>query len=429
MSTPLSLEILRAAVAGGAVAIRSIQRLQPAGGPGDKVFPPTYTREGKAVTKYAMEERVINGSRVPTVLLDSVASQANRIEEALLEGYRRGSLRTFPLIEVDFSSHPELLDLDRLSSLQTPHRIADALLRDSVDAEGTPFRQTQPGREFTDSSPRNATGMFTWCPTALVFGCWDSTGPRGGMGSKFQRALVSEIVGINAVAGAKTASRIDPAGIEKKAGTIYARKDNKEEWTTELSEAAMEKGKPVLFSRSGGEKGADKGTPAGINHGNIPPSIDLEAGGVTMDYALHTIVLSLAGLRRLRFVTDTAGNPIPADKRLQAEDAARGALAALALAGVVYQYANGYDLRSRSLLVADEPLKLEVLARDGGQPTSYSLSVEQAAALLKDAAAVAAQHGLSWNPTPVVLKPAPKLAQLIKLSRTLAAAGTAEEEA
>ena len=43
-----------------------------------------------------------------------------------------------------------------------------------------------------------------------------------------------------------------------------------------------------------------KGTPAAINYGNIPPSIDGKAGGITMSHALHTVVLSLAGLRRLR---------------------------------------------------------------------------------------------------------------------------------
>jgi CRISPR-associated protein Csb1 len=86
MSTPthLTLSALTAAVAGGAVAIRAVTKLMSAGGPGDKVFPPTYVREGKAETKYAMELRKVDGRDVMTVLLDSVASQANRIEEALL---------------------------------------------------------------------------------------------------------------------------------------------------------------------------------------------------------------------------------------------------------------------------------------------------------------------------------------------------------
>src|SRR5689334_1001437 len=76
----LSLKVLHNAVVGTASAVRIITRLEPAGGKGDKVFPPTY--EGG---KYALEDRLINGQTVPTVLLDSVQSQANRLEEALLQ--------------------------------------------------------------------------------------------------------------------------------------------------------------------------------------------------------------------------------------------------------------------------------------------------------------------------------------------------------
>lgn len=54
MSSPgtLTFEALRAAVAGYAPAIRCRSRLQPAGGPGTKVFPPTH-----AGGVYAMEKR------------------------------------------------------------------------------------------------------------------------------------------------------------------------------------------------------------------------------------------------------------------------------------------------------------------------------------------------------------------------------------
>jgi len=40
--TALDLDAVRAFVAGGGVAIRIRQKLQPAGGVGDKIFPPTY---------------------------------------------------------------------------------------------------------------------------------------------------------------------------------------------------------------------------------------------------------------------------------------------------------------------------------------------------------------------------------------------------
>lgn len=417
----LTLAELNAAVAGGAVAIRALTRLEPAGGSGDKIFPPTYIKEGRSQTKYAMEERIVEGRKVLTVLLDSVASQANRIEEALLEGWRRGELK-FPVVSVDFSKVEGLRDLEQITALQAPHRIADAIFRDSLDEKGKPFRQTTTGREFTDSRPNHATGMYKHCPTALVFGVWDSTGPKGGAGAKFQRCLVSEIVGYDAVPGVKTASRIDPVAIEKKAGPVFELKGQPGEWTSIEAEAAMEKGKPKLFSRKGT---GDKGTPAGINHGNIPPSIDTEAGGVTISHAVQTVVLSLAGLRRLRFQQSVDGKSIPAEDRDAAETAARTALAALALAGVIYQRNNGYDLRSRSLLVAAEPLTFEVLGRDGGEPRRYT--VEDAAALLAEAVAAAGKLGLGWDSAPVTLKPTPKLSNLIVRSRELVAAGDSEE--
>ena len=98
MSTNLDLKTLRGAVAGTAAAFRCVTDHQPAGGPGDKVFPPTY--EGG---KYATEERIDpeTGEVKPCVLLDSVQSQANRMELALLEAHRAGKV-TLPLIVTRF---------------------------------------------------------------------------------------------------------------------------------------------------------------------------------------------------------------------------------------------------------------------------------------------------------------------------------------
>ncbi len=424
MSSPskLTLSDLTEAVAGGAVAIRSITRLLPAGGAADKVFPPTYVRDKRAV--YAIEKRKVDGREIPTVLLDSVASQANRIEEALLEGWRRGELQ-FPIISVDFNGVDALADLEQITSLQAPHRVADALLRDSIDEQGTPFRQTAVGKACTDARPNNATSMYRYCPTALLFGVWDSTGPRGGLGAKFQRVLVSEIVGYDVVAGVKTASRIDPLGIEKKAGSIFHLKSDRSDWTHVAAEAEIQKGEPKLFSRSAKGTG-DKGTPAAINHSNILPSIDQEVGGITMSHAVHTVVLSLAGLRRLRFQQRADGTPLLAADRARAETCARSALAALGLAGLVYHRENGYDLRSRSLLVATEPLTFDLLQRDGGDPVCFV--VEDPKALLREAVEAAAAEGLAWESAPVRLRPTPKLAHLIRESRKLKAAGEGDDE-
>jgi CRISPR-associated protein Csb1 len=267
--------------------------------------------------------------------------------------------------------------------------------------------------------------MFKYCPTALVFGVWDSTGPKGGQGAKFQRCLVSEIVGVDVTAGVKTASRIDPSGIQKGGATIYKHKDPDQDWTADPKEAELKAGKPIEFSRKGK---SEAGKPAAINHGNIPPTIESDAGGVTMSHAVQTTVLTLAGLRRLRFQTNCSGERIPIEKRDGAEIAARTSLAALALAAIVYQRDNDFDLRSRSILVATQPLTLEVIGRDGGEPVRFSLSKTEAAALLRAADQSARQYGLGWDPKPISLLPAPKLAGLIRKSREVASSGGGDGE-
>ena len=403
--TELTFDKLRSAAAGEAVALRMRKTLQPAGGPGDKVFPPTY-----AVSRghrYATEERQL-GDRVSetVVLLDSVASQANRAELALLEGWERGELR-FPVPLVDFTSEEvddEVADIGKLTVLEAPHRLADAIFRDSL-LDGTLFRLSDMGRAITDAQPRNATALFRNSPTGLLFGMWDSTGPKGGLGSKFQRAFVSEIIGLDAKIGQKVGSRLDPLQIEREAAgrQIYAHKDPNQVWTLDDAEAERQKGKPKV-------KG--DGRPSEINHGNVAPSIDAEAGGVTISQAVQTTVISLAALRRLRF---------PGHSR-EAETAARTAVAALGVAAVAYQHEMDYDLRSRCLLLPDHPPRLELLGRNGSPAETVDIDRSAAAALLNQAAAHADELGLGWETKEIGLIPAPKLVELIKRSRMVSAA-------
>lgn len=419
--TKLDIDVLGSLVDHAGVAIRVRQRLQPAGGAGDKVFPPTYFT-GEDTLKYAGETRRVDGNDVPTVLLDSVASQANRMEEALLAAWQQNKL-SFPVIGVNFADDPALADLGSITSLQAPHRIADAILRDATSTDGkTLFRDLPEGRAYTEATPRNATAVYMLCPTALIFGVWDSTGPKGGLGAKFQRALTSEIVALGASAGRKVSSRIDPLGIQGNV-PIYHRKDDENDWTIDIHEAKREKDKPVVFSRKGAE---GKGKASAVNHSNIVPSVDSLSGGVTFDYAVHTVVLSLAALRRLRFTTRLDGKPL--ESREAAERSARVALAALALAAIVHQRAQGYDLRSRCLLVPDGPLVLEVVRPDGSVDP-VALTVDEANALVASSQDAARAAGLGWEREPVKLKAAPKLVALIKKSRAEAMAGAAGDEA
>lgn len=397
-----------------AAAFRAKAMLQPAGGKGDKVFPPTYAVDRDATTKYAFEKRRVDGQEVPCVLIDSVQSQANRLEQALVAAWRQGQI-DIPVVQVDFSEQEELEDVGAITSLEAPHRVADALLRDSLLGD-TPFRHSEPGRDFTLARTTSATSLYRYCPTALLFGIWDSTGPMGGLGAKFARAMVSEIVGIDAEPGVKTQSRIDPVGIERKAGPVYETADG--DWTLSEDEAVKDKKKP---------KTKGDGNPSEINHGNIAPSIDAVSGGVTMEYALQTTVLSLPSLRRLRFPTGTDGKPIDDANRADAEHAARTAVAALGLCAIVLQRQEGYDLRSRCFLLPDKPAELELVSMEGQVLDRFSPSVEGAVALLREASEAAGKQGLGWEAEPIHLTPTPKLAALLRRSRQLVARGDVEE--
>jgi len=376
-----------------AAAIRSRVKLQPAGGEGDKVFPPTYLG-----AKYAEEDRIdpATGQRIKCVLLDSVQSQANRMEDALQDAIDRGRIQ-LPLIVVDFSDVQLIDPVNRLSSLQAPHRVSDAILRDS-NYNGTPFRRSEIGSKIDQADLGNATPLFEVCPTALLFGMWDSTGPKGGLGAKFARAIVSEIIGIDAEVGKRTSSRIDPLQIRAGAKVV--------------------KNKDGSWSVAGDQKAKGAISPSEINHGNIPP--DIAAGGVTIRQALQTTVISLAGLRRLRF-------PVDGNQSIERDDAARTVLAALGLCAATLAAESGFDLRSRCLLWPEQEMTWEVLDRPGQAPNTFTLDSDSAIGLLNAAIKAATKSGLPWRTEPIVLQPAPNFAKLLQRSQELAAAGDSEE--
>ena len=454
----MTYDELRAGVAGDAVGIRCRTVLQPLGGRGDKVFPPTYGVPDNAETRYATEERYVppeNGSsgpgsqavalssvasqanRVPpedggsgsvsrAVVLDSVASQANRLELALLEAIRQGDLAA-PVTSVDFRHISELAGLDRISDYEAPHRIFDALLRDSYDGEHL-FRNSPAGRAITGARPRDAAALYHHSPHTLVFGGWDSTGPRGARGSRYERAITSEIVALGIEPGKKTASRLDPAGIELRAGPLYQAPDGT--WTLDPDEAERDAGgKPKLLgAKDGGQQGGrEAGRPSQANLGNVTPSIDPRAGGVTAREITGTTVLSLIQLRRLRFPTGPGGSPFDSHQRQEAELAARTALAALGLTAAALAFEQGFDLRSRCVLVTTGSVTFQAVARDGkAQP--FDLSSADALKLVEEAADRAAAAGMSWRDGELSLRPADRLVELIRRSWSLTATGEPGEE-
>jgi|SRR5579871_3829439 len=385
------VQVLMRGSRGELTAIRSITRLQPAGGAGDKVFPPTY--EGGA---YAFEKRFIGGQAVDTVLLDSVQSQANRFEEALLDAFRAGRF-VMPVFEMNVPGH------ETITSLTVPHRVHDAILRDSMWG-GKAFRDSENGKRLVAARAWNATPFFEYAPTALLFGTWDSQSGGGVNTAKIARSLVSEIIAFDVIAGKRTSSRIDPLGI-KLVKDVIAKTDDGEMWKfveppADGKKAKKPEGKTVR--------------PSEINHGNVTPTI--ADGGVTFREAVQTSVLSLTQLRRLRFPDANGGGSAERDA------AGRAAVAALGLYAMTLHQEAGYQLRSRCQLVPVEAQQFELIGRTEQDREKFGLDSAAAEQALKRTLEGAAKGGLTWHPGTIRLEPKPDLLKLVAFSDKAVAA-------
>lgn len=480
----LDLTTLQQAVNGSAAAFRCRRKLQPAGGAGDKVFPPTF-----AGAVYAVEQRRVRDEKgnvrpdpVTCVVLDTVQSQANRMEQALQEALD-GKRITIPVLKVDFSawsptgSKPNgekfIDDVGTITSLQVPHRLADAILRDSeikeeVDGREVkmPFRKSSKGKLLNTVSQRNATVLYQLCPTALIFGMWDSTGPKGGLGAKFERAIVSEVIGVGATFGVKTASRIDPLITKTEGIEIFKGKDGG--WTLDKNAAETDaNGKPIYLG-----KGEKRGKVSNANLGNVLPTFteygkgangpdilkvqqlsdarfnllldnpdslkqlearkgQMAAGGASVEYAEQVTTLSLIVLRRLCLPISKRENEKDEDfskRKADAEQAGRVVLAALGLCAATLAFESGLALRSRCLLWPEEALTWELLDKPGAEKQpQFSITGKDAISLLEQSVAAANTLGLAWEDNPIELLPNAELAKLVLKSQELMQGGAEEE--
>jgi CRISPR-associated protein Csb1 len=383
------VQVLDRGCRGEITAIRSVTKLQPAGGAGDKAFPPTY-----ADGAYAFETRIIDGQKVETVLLDSVQSQANRFEDALLEAYRSGRL-AMPVFEMKVGEH-------EVTSLTVPHRVHDAILRDSL-WNGKPFRESENGKRLVSARAWNATPFFEFAPTALLFGTWDSQSGGGVNTAKVARALVSEMIAIDAVRGVRTSSRIDPLGI-KLVRDVVMKTDDREIWRFVESSGDGKKGKKAEGKLV---------RPSEINHGNIAPSItdkDTGPGGVTFREAIQTTVLSLTQIRKLRFPDAAAATTA------QRDAAGRAVIAALGLYAVTLSQEAGYQLRSRCQLLPTEAPHFELIGKTEKERDPFELDSAAAGEALKVVIEAAEKQGLKWCSGRIELTPKPDLVKLVEYS-------------
>jgi CRISPR-associated protein Csb1 len=362
-----------AAIEGDRALIRIRATYQPAAGDGARIYPPTYPAEPGG-SPYVLETRVVDGAERRDVLLDGVPSQANRAELALLKGLRAGRFE-IPLLEICHDGAASVV----LTSLELPHRFADAYLRDS-EIDGVKFDKTDLGQAFQSASAEDATALFQNDPGSVVFGAWNSH--RKGRQAKFPRTYASEIVGWDPKVGERRASRMDPLNLTGNA------KPDGDGWTFVAGGA-----------KARGERLSQRG------HGNIAPHP--AHGGVTITSAQRFATLSFAGLDRLGF---GAASP-------EVSVAARTALAAYALLADRLAFsAPSLWLRSGCELVTIEET-LEWVNR-GGTADSFTLSTSEAIELYAHAAQIVADLGLPLSLKPVRLTPATNLASAIDFALT-----------
>jgi CRISPR-associated protein Csb1 len=393
----LSYEQLRKAVTGTAAAFRSVTKLQPAVGQEGKIFPATYSQG-----KYLTEKRRLSPGAEPVdcVLMASVQACANIGEEALLDAVRSGRIE-LPLIEVDFEDlNPSLRKpFERITSLQAPHRLADAILRDSVLPDGTRFSSSEYASAWGKANTWNATPIYKLAPHALVFGLWGSPKKPGGLGAKFERTIVSEIVAIDAIrVDGREGFRIDPCGASR-AVKVLPKDDGS-------------------FEVVGDSRKEVKGSvrPSEINHGNVlwpsTKSVGPTNAGIRCRFIELSTVISLPALRRLKFPLDGNKQSDPA-----VDELARSVLAAIGLCSATLAAERGLDLRSRCLLHEEEPRVWELIDKPGSTPEKLIFDAHNATALLRDALTSAEKAGLRWQKEPIVLKPSKEFGELIRLSQ------------
>lgn len=144
----------------GLVALVATQGLRPVEGAGRPFFPPTYLGSDDKPT-YCISARPGGGN---LCVVDSVQSQANRIEEALMQPLLRDLTRRVEVTASLPNGATRTLDM-----LQLGHRLADAAVAFSDLAE----RADAAMRSYLRNGPDEIARLS---PTSLLMGLWQSRG-------------------------------------------------------------------------------------------------------------------------------------------------------------------------------------------------------------------------------------------------------------
>ncbi|MDE0100154.1 MAG: type I-U CRISPR-associated RAMP protein Csb1/Cas7u [Truepera sp.] len=393
MTRTIDLEWLCSACADDSFddGIRIDTELEPVSGPGAPVKPAVY--EGGV---YQQDRRWANPNDTeptPVIVIDNVPSQANRLEEALC---RHRASTQVPELVLDLSSLGNLpAHLPRrLSSLEFPHRNADAYLRDAKLGDED-FIKTELGQAIFGATVQECGPLMAWFPQALLYGFWQSHLGKKRQNTKHARAWVSEIVGWKPAA---TETRVlglkgDPLNLNTNE-SIMSNPDDRIAWGIGMTEKA---------------EGSKKDRLSEIGHGQVPfMGNDAAASAVSFARVTQRATVSFAQLRRISLVLDRSS---------EADAAARALLVALGLHAHVLAFGRGFALRSGAELRPRETVAMW-LGSAGDEACDIG-DVKGTADLLESAIKHAKSVGVpldGWSRPPVMLTPKDNLCKAIRAS-------------
>ena len=372
--------------------IRIDTELEPVSGPGGPVKPAAY--EGGRYQKDRRWASPDDAEPTQIVVIDNVPSQANRLEDAL----RRHRASTLvPELILDLSEVQNLpAHLPRsISSLQFPHRNADAYLRDA-QLGGKDFPKTEPGKAIFGATAQECGALMAWFPQALLYGFWQSHLGKKRPNSKHARAWVSEIVGWNPAA---TETRVH--GL--KSDPLNLSVDTK----AEFDENDLLEWKLLTDEKK--TKGAKKESLSEIGHGQVlVPEEKQASAAVSFARVTQRATVSFAQLRRIELGSSSSGGA-------EADAAARALLVALGLHAHVLAFGRGFALRSGAEL---RPSKTTVtwLGSEGDERCALG-DAQATGTLVRDAQKKAQSLGVpldGWEKPATLLTPKANLLNAIR---------------
>ena len=376
-----------------AITIRT--HFEPVAGFGAPIKPAIY--EGG---KYQEGSRWLDAEdkqATPIIVIDNEASQANRLEAAL--SHYRTELG-LPHFVLDFGSLALPPHLPKsLSSMQFPHRNADAYLRDAL-LEGIAFQKSEIGKAVFDATADLPEALLQWVPTGLLYGFWQSHLGKKGSQAKLARCWTSQLIGISPASTEITTNgtKGDPYNLSIANQVVF---DANEETGWSVSDD-LKKGK-AKGDTPAGEK-LTKERLSEIGHGQVPFDTQSPAA-VSFKQIIQTATVSFAALRRITCTnTDQSAH-------------ARAVLASLGIAAHTAAFGRAVSLRSGCDLRATST-KWSWLSPTGDQ-TITTPTFETALAVFQETVGAAEKEGLNvgskWR-SETLLTPNEALAKVVTLT-------------